>query len=90
MYRANDKGITFNEIWKQLLLERFLARLSHSIHHEQFIFKGDLLLSKYLVIGRETMDADFLMTKIKSEVTSTESAFREIISVEVKDGFNFQ
>ncbi len=24
---ANEKGFTFNEVWKQLLLERFLARL---------------------------------------------------------------
>ena len=27
---AKDKGVSFNEVWKQLLLERFLARLSQS------------------------------------------------------------
>jgi hypothetical protein len=37
---AKEKGINFNEVWKQLLLERFLARLSRSKHHEHFIFKG--------------------------------------------------
>ena len=61
---AKDKGTTFQEVWKQLLLERFLARVSKSKHQEKFIFKGGLLLAQYLEIGRETTDADFLMTKI--------------------------
>ena len=39
---AVEKGVTFNEVWKQILLERFLARLSNSDHHEKFIFKGGL------------------------------------------------
>ena len=45
---AKTKGISFNEIWKQLLLERFLARLSASNHHEHFIFKGGLLLAQHI------------------------------------------
>jgi hypothetical protein len=35
---AQEKLKTFNEVWKQLLLERFLARLSRSTYREQFIF----------------------------------------------------
>ena len=37
---AKEKDVLFNVIWKQLLLERFLARLSSSEHHDHFIFEG--------------------------------------------------
>ena len=86
---ASEKGVRLNEIWKQLLLERFLARLSHSVHHEKFIFKGGLLLAQHLAIGRETTDIDFLLNKIKSEAPAIEAAFREIVSAEPADGFEF-
>lgn len=81
---AKEKGLTFNEIWKQFLLERFLARLSRSKHQEKFIFKGGLLLAQYIVIGRETIDADFLMRRLKSEVPSIQSAFIDIISIDLR------
>lgn len=86
---ASEKGITFNEAWKQMLLERFLARLSQSNHHDKFIFKGGLLLAQYLVIGRETTDADFLMTKIKNETAAIEIAIKSIVTEEISDGFSF-
>lgn len=50
----------------QLLLERFLVRLAYSEFSEKFIFKGGLLLSKYLEIGRETRDLDFLIDKLEA------------------------
>ena len=62
---AQERLKTFNEVWKQLLLERFLARLSRSTYREQFIFKGGLLLAQYMDLGRETTDIDFSMTKMK-------------------------
>jgi len=86
---ATEKGMTFNEVWKQMLLERFLARLSHSDHHNKFIFKGGLLLAQYLTIGRETIDADFLMTKIKSSATAIETTIKAIAVEEMADGFVF-
>jgi predicted nucleotidyltransferase component of viral defense system len=87
---AKEKGVTFNETWKQFLLERFLARLSRSKHQEKFIFKGGLLLAQYIVIGRETIDADFLMRKLKSEAPSIQSAFIDIISIDLGDKFQFE
>lgn len=64
---AKEKEQTFNQVWKQFLLERFLARLANSEHQEKFIFKGGLLLANYISIGRETMDIDFLLTKLNAE-----------------------
>lgn len=87
---AQEKLKTFNEVWKQLLLERFLARLSHSAYRDQFIFKGGLLLAQYMELGRETTDIDFSMTKIKSEFSIIQQALCEIISVEIDDSFRFE
>lgn len=87
---AKEKGITFNEVWKQLLLERFLARLSGSGHHDKFIFKGGLLLAQYLTIGRETTDVDFLMTRMRAEIPAIEGAMREVAAIDSGDGFAFE
>lgn len=86
---SQEQNKSFNEIWKQLLLERFLARLAQSNHHDKFIFKGGLLLAQYLTIGRETTDADFLLNKMKSEAADVEIAFREITTVNLDDDFVF-
>lgn len=86
---AKNKGATFNVIWKQLLLERFLAKLSRSRHHEDFVFKGGLLLSQRIEIGRETTDIDLLMTRNKAESHAIEAAFREIATIDTGDSFVF-
>lgn len=86
---AQERNKTFGEIWKQLILERFLARLARSNYHDKFIFKGGLLLAQYLVIGRETTDVDFLMTKMKSEAASIETAIKEVITIDLSDDFVF-
>ncbi len=50
---SKEKGIRFNECWKKLLLERFLARLSRSAQAKNFIFKGGSLLAYMMKIGRD-------------------------------------
>ena len=51
-YIARNQKRSFQEVWKLLLLERFLVRLSRSKYQNKFIFKGGLLLSYYLVIAK--------------------------------------
>lgn len=86
---AKEKEIPFNACWKQLLLERFLARLSQSSHVNKFIFKGGFLLSYMIKIGRETIDLDFLLTRMKVEVNLLQEVFEEIASTPSDDGFSF-
>jgi len=86
---ATEKETTLNKIWKQLLLERFLARLSASPYQDKFIFKGGLLLAQYIAINRETIDIDFLMKKIKSEMQNIEKAIKEVVAINSEDGFSF-
>lgn len=86
---AKEKEIQFNACWKQLLLERFLTRLSRSSHADKFIFKGGFLLSFMMKIGRETVDLDFLLTRMNAETEALQEVFQEIASVTLDDGFTF-
>jgi predicted nucleotidyltransferase component of viral defense system len=86
---SKEKGIQFNECWKKLLLERFLFRLSRSNHAKNFIFKGGFLLAYLMEIGRETMDLDFLLTKMNASESEIRQAVTEIIGAESTDGFSF-
>lgn len=86
---AEEKKLTFNECWKQLLLERFLSRLAISIHSSKFIFKGGFLLSYIIKIGRETIDLDFLLTRMNSEEKELREVFEQIIKIHSSDGFAF-
>lgn len=65
-------------------------RLAHSKHREYFVLKGGILLSKYIEIGRETTDLDFLARKLSNEITRLKDVFEEIASIDFKDGFVFQ
>ncbi len=37
---SRKTGTSFNLLWKQLVLERFFARVSRSKHRENLVFKG--------------------------------------------------
>lgn len=86
---AREKGIHFNECWKKLLLERFLLRLSRSEHDRKFIFKGGFLLAYMMEIGRETIDLDFLLTRMDANENEIKKAIMEIIAIKSTDGFLF-
>ncbi len=86
---SRERNIPFNACWKQLLLERFLARLAGSMHANKFIFKGGFLLSFLMEIGRETMDLDFLLTFMKAERTQLQETVEQISLIDLEDGFIF-
>ena len=86
---AKEKGIHFNQCWKNLLLERFLARLSKSSEKEKIIFKGGFLLSYLIDIGRETMDLDFLMNRINAKEKEIRNSIERILAEKLEDGFVF-
>jgi predicted nucleotidyltransferase component of viral defense system len=87
---AKEQGKSFNEVWKLLVLERFLARLSRSEYSDKFIFKGGLLLSYYLTIGRETIDIDLLARRLTAEKSYVEQIMREICLLHLNDGFQMK
>lgn len=87
---GKEKGKSFNEVWKLLVLERFLARLSRSEYSDKFIFKGGLLLSYYLTIGRETTDIDLLARRLNAEKSNVELIIKELCLLNLDDGFQMQ
>lgn len=88
-YIAKKEDSSFNDIWKRLVLERLLVRFSKSEHSNNFIFKGGLLLSYYIEIGRETKDVDFLAQFLNVNEENIVKAFKAISSIDIKDGFQF-
>lgn len=87
---AKEKDMMFNQVWKQLLLERFLARLSSSNHSEKFVFKGGLLLANYINIARETMDIDFMLRNLSAQEENIKNTVIEIINAHIEEDVNFK
>ncbi len=87
---AKEKNRDPADLWQSLTLERFLVRLANSKHRKHFVLKGGILLSKYIEIGRETTDLDFLARKLSNEVAGLKDIFEEIAKIDLKDGFVFQ
>jgi len=86
---AKAQNRAFNDVWKALALERFLVRLAKSENLDQFIFKGGYLLSKYLPLGRETVDLDFSLVNTSGSVESVKSLINDILCLPYDDGFIF-
>lgn len=87
---AKEKNRDPADLWQSLTLERFLVRLAKSEYSKHFVLKGGILLSKYIEIGRETTDLDFLAQKISNEVNKLKVVFETIASIDLHDGFSFR
>lgn len=87
---AKERETTFSELWRNLILERFLTRLASSLYKEKFVLKGGTLLAKYIHIGRETQDLDFLIQKLSNTEQSLKTALQEICDIDGNDSFTFK
>ncbi len=86
---AKEKNRDPADLWQNLTLERFLVRLAQSKYRKHFVLKGAILLSKYVEIGRETNDLDFLARRLDNGVGKLKDIFEEIASIDLQDGFTF-
>lgn len=87
---AKERETTFAELWRNLILERFLTRLSHSSYKDKFVLKGGTLLAKYISIGRETQDLDFFIQQLSNTEQSLKIALQAICDIDAKDSFVFK
>lgn len=86
---AKAEGVDFNQVLVRYTLERFLYRLSQSSHADRFVLKGALLFTLwYDMPHRPTRDADLLGFG-PSDLKSIGQTFRDIASVQVADGIQF-
>lgn len=87
---AKERETTFAELWKNLILERFLSRLARSSYREKFILKGGTLLAKYIYLGRETQDLDFFIQKLSNTEQSLKTVLQAICNIDANDSFAFE
>ena len=50
---AKKQNRTFNDVWQEVVLERWLARLAISPYRKNFIFKGAMCLLRYISIDHD-------------------------------------
>lgn len=87
---AKERETTFAELWRNLILERFLTRLAQSSFRDKFVLKGGTLLAKYIHLGRETQDLDFFIQKLSNTEESLRTALQAICDIDAKDSFAFE
>ncbi len=85
----NDKR-PFGELLQYYIMERFLYRLSKSVHTDHFILKGALMLRAWNSPEfRPTMDIDMLVRSSNEEI-NIKAQIMEIMELEVEaDGISF-
>ena len=88
---AAKKNLRAQEVLQMFLFERILERLAASKYQNNFILKGGLLISSMIGISeRTTMDMDTTVRGIQMEEDEIVKAVKEIISLDVDDGINFE
>jgi len=86
---ARQSGKPFEELLVLYGLERFLARLSQSIHKDKFILKGGLLLiGMGAPQARPTRDID-LLGLISGNIDMVSQAIKEIGRINIDDGIAY-
>lgn len=88
--RAKNDKRPFNEILQYYAMERFLYRLSQSVHADRFVLKGALMLRAWRSSEfRPTMDIDML-GRTSNEEISIVAQMRGVMTVDVEpDGLAF-
>jgi len=87
---ARERNTSFAELWRNLILERFLARLCRSQYKDRFILKGGTLLARYITLGRETKDLDFLVQKLSNAKESLSANMDAICAIDLMTVFPFK
>ena len=88
---ATKNNLRAQEVLQMFLFERILERLGKSVYKDNFILKGGLLISSMIGINeRTTMDMDTTVRGIQMEEDEIVKAIKEIISVNVDDGIDFE
>ena len=88
--KAKESSLPFNELLQYFAIERFIYRLSKSLHADQFILKGALMFSAWCEpASRPTMDID-LLGKIDNRIDTITTAIKDACLTDVEpDGISF-
>lgn len=87
--KADELGLTFNQVLQYYAMERFLFRLSMTDWADALVVKGAAMLRVWDgAVARPTKDIDFL-GRIDSSPESIRSMIRECLEVATEDGLEF-
>jgi hypothetical protein len=87
--KAQVENKEFNLILTRYALERFLYRLSISVHRDHFLLKGDLLFDLWFDVPlRATRDIDLLGFQLPDAAYLLKT-FEDLCAIEVEDGVTF-
>lgn len=86
---AQKQRRTFNDVWQEVVLERWLSRLAKSQYRKNFIFKGAMCLLRYINLQRETYDLDFLIKDLQASIEDVRKYLDQVSSLDLHDGFLF-
>ena len=87
---AKENERNHQHILRQYVQERYLFRLSKSIHKNSFILKGALLFLAHDISNlRPTRDIDFLGDSISNKIEAIEEIVKDILKVKYNDGIIF-
>jgi hypothetical protein len=88
--RARETMRPFQELLQYYAMERFLYRLSKSIHRSRFVLKGALMLQVWNApLPRATKDVD-LLGRLDNSLENVARVVRDVCTVDVEpDGMRF-
>lgn len=87
---AKKQKRPFNDIWQEVVLERWLSRLAKSKYKKNFIFKGAMCLIRYIELNRETRDLDFLLKDLEGNISDVKKYLSEVSALDIGDNFSFE
>lgn len=85
---ARERGRPTAELLQLFALEGFLARLPSSLHAQQFVLKGGVLLAAFDV-RRPTKDIDLAATGLANDTETMRAAIQTVLEIELDDGLEF-
>lgn len=86
---SRQQGRGFDTLLVRFALERLLFRLSQSLHRNDYVLKGGMLVTQWLDHdNRETRDIDFLGFGADEEA-AIKAIFAEIMTIDAADGLVF-
>lgn len=85
---ARQTGADMQDLLTIYVLEALLARISASVHRDDFVLKGGVLLAAFAV-RRPTKDIDLQATGLPNDADEVADRIREIISRDLDDGVRF-
>ena len=86
--QAKESGINYQTCLQLFVQEEFLRRLELSSYAENFVLKGGMFL--YVISnyeGRPTMDIDFMVRRLPSDVERMRNVIFEVCQVDTQNDF---